>query len=945
MLAPFYTDIDITSGGEIYWDLDPVAGTITMTWLDVAPGRGTGTNSFQVVLTDTGQGEFTVEYIYEDIQFAGGGPGNEVADVGWTVAGANNVTLDGSANSTELLNYETNDFLNGDPVGTFTQEFVNGEPADPDGTVNGTAGSDTFFLGDSDANGDKITKDADLVLAGSGNDTVQASGGAGSDTLNGDADADTLFGGSGTDSINDGTGADLIYGGTEADAIEGGNGSDTIYGGLGNDTITDAGDATSADTIFGGTGDDSIDAGQGTDLVYGGEGADTLSGGAGTDTIVGGADGDIIYGGDDNDVLIGDTNVTGTVGSESLNWVAEGPSGTDLNGTVIQSTGGMTVEVQTSNDGNATTMAVSTSTQYTEAGEPFATNSALLLGGGAGPTSTTTFAFEADPTSGLSGEVSDVTFQINDIDRSSWQDIVTINAYDADGNLVPVTITLAETGTTTSDTVSGNTITAGKQSDSAADIGGSALIEIAGPVASFEIIYENGSTAGQALWISDIHFDTVLATDTGGNDTIIGGLGDDIIEGNQGNDILYGGEGGVDTDTLSFEVADDQVTVTFDGNESGTYADIDGDSGTFAEIENFVLSTANDTFDATADTLGTAVDAGAGNDTITGGSGADNLVAGSGLDVVAGGAGDDAIFGGAEADTLSGGTGADTLDGGTGDDTITFAEGDTAAGGDGDDLFVLEDLGEATNGTITIDGGSGSELGGDTLQLGTLATLTQSVIDTFVDDGTGSFSGSVTLDDGTILNFSEIENIICFTPGTRVATPQGLRNIEDLRVGDLVVTRDHGLQPIRWIEARTVPGIDRFAPVRISPNVLAGQDSALVESPQHRVLFQGYRAEMLFGESEVLVAAKHLVDGMDVTQDEQAEVTYIHMLFDQHEIIYAQGAATESFHPGDIGFSAVGDAARAELFDIFPELRADQSAYGATARRCLKSHEAKLIRV
>ena len=160
----------------------------------------------------------------------------------------------------------------------------------------------------------------------------------------------------------------------------------------------------------------------------------------------------------------------------------------------------------------------------------------------------------------------------------------------------------------------------------------------------------------------------------------------------------------------------------------------------------------------------------------------------------------------------------------------------------------------------------------------------------------------------------------------------------------MVVTRDHGLQPIRWIEHRTVPAIGRFAPVRIRQNVLTGLDRDLVVSPQHRVLFQGYRAELLFGDSEVLVAAKHLIDGMDVTQDEQEMVTYIHFMFDQHEIVYAEGAATESFHPGDMGFSAVGDGAREELFSLFPGLRADQSAYGNTARRTLKAHEAKLIR-
>ena len=111
------------------------------------------------------------------------------------------------------------------------------------------------------------------------------------------------------------------------------------------------------------------------------------------------------------------------------------------------------------------------------------------------------------------------------------------------------------------------------------------------------------------------------------------------------------------------------------------------------------------------------------------------------------------------------------------------------------------------------------------------------------------------------------------------------------------------------------------------------------------MMFQGYRAELLFGESEVLVAAKHLVDGKLVTQDEGGDVTYIHMMFDEHEVVYAEGAATESFHPGEIGLSAVSDPARDELFALFPELRSNIGGYGQTARRCLRSHEAKLLNV
>jgi hypothetical protein len=126
--------------------------------------------------------------------------------------------------------------------------------------------------------------------------------------------------------------------------------------------------------------------------------------------------------------------------------------------------------------------------------------------------------------------------------------------------------------------------------------------------------------------------------------------------------------------------------------------------------------------------------------------------------------------------------------------------------------------------------------------------------------------------------------------------------------------------------------------------VVTGLERPLLVSPQHRMLFQGYRAELLFGDSEVLVAAAHLVDGLAVTQDEGGMVTYIHILFDEHEIIYAEGAATESFHPGGIGLTAIEAAAREELFTVFPELRAMPASFGPSARRSLRRHEAQLIR-
>jgi hypothetical protein len=196
--------------------------------------------------------------------------------------------------------------------------------------------------------------------------------------------------------------------------------------------------------------------------------------------------------------------------------------------------------------------------------------------------------------------------------------------------------------------------------------------------------------------------------------------------------------------------------------------------------------------------------------------------------------------------------------------------------------------------------------------------------------------------DGTVVNFSEIENIICFTPGARILTQWGERPVESLRVGDMVVTRDHGLQPIRWVGKRTVAGLGDFAPISIASSVMGGQDPLLV-SPQHRLLFTGYQAELLFGESEVLVAAKHMVNGRDVIVSPRDAVTYIHIMFDRHEIIYADGIGTESFYAGDMALGAIDAAAREELFAIFPELRTAPGHHRDTARSCLRRHEAQLL--
>ncbi|MEO1789091.1 MAG: Hint domain-containing protein [Pseudomonadota bacterium] len=178
----------------------------------------------------------------------------------------------------------------------------------------------------------------------------------------------------------------------------------------------------------------------------------------------------------------------------------------------------------------------------------------------------------------------------------------------------------------------------------------------------------------------------------------------------------------------------------------------------------------------------------------------------------------------------------------------------------------------------------------------------------------------------------------CFTPGTLITTAAGPRAVDTLRPGDLVRTADHGLQPIRWVGQRSVAGMGDLAPVRIMAGAL-GNARALEVSPQHRLLLSGWRAEVTTGTSEVLAAAKHLINGDTIVQVARREVTYIHLLFDRHEIIFAEGIATESYLPGAQTMPDGADA-QAEIVAIFPELADLEGTAWPAARPILKGYEA-----
>jgi len=166
--------------------------------------------------------------------------------------------------------------------------------------------------------------------------------------------------------------------------------------------------------------------------------------------------------------------------------------------------------------------------------------------------------------------------------------------------------------------------------------------------------------------------------------------------------------------------------------------------------------------------------------------------------------------------------------------------------------------------------------------------------------------------------------------------------IEDLSEGDLVLTRDHGAQPIRWIGSQAVAATGKLAPVMIRKGAL-GNDRDLLVSQLHRMLVTDWRAELMFGEPEVLAAAKHLVNGDSIYVAEGGEVEYFHMLFDSHEIVTANGAASESFHPGEQGLGWLEEEMRKEIFAIFPELRVAMDGYGPAARTSLKAFEARAL--
>ncbi|MDN5787942.1 Hint domain-containing protein [Pseudorhodobacter sp.] len=386
-----------------------------------------------------------------------------------------------------------------------------------------------------------------------------------------------------------------------------------------------------------------------------------------------------------------------------------------------------------------------------------------------------------------------------------------------------------------------------------------------------------------------------------GNDTIVGGEGSDYIEGNEGHDLIYGGLSPAYPDSVNIP-------------DVGAFPDLRPDNGM---------------------------------DTIYGGDGNDTIFGLDDNDLIYGGAGDDLIDAGIDNDTVYGDRGNDTIRGGEGVDSLY--------GGADRDVFIVDNqlagIGEKPDGSVNFIDGNENGDDYDTLDLRGAGPLHVQYSPTNPENGTVHFFDEHGNPTGH-LDFINIENVIpCFTPGTMIATPKGEVPVEHLKVGDRVITRDNGIQEIRWTGVKkmdwaALTANPHLRPVMIRRGSLGNglPERDMMVSPNHRVLVSNDRTALYFDEHEVLVPAKHLTGGKGIFEVESIGTSYLHFMFDQHEVVLSDGAWTESFQPGDLTLKGMGNAQRNEIFEIFPELKTEEGRESyAAARRTLKKHEAKLL--
>ena len=719
-------------------------------------------------------------------------------------------------------------------------------------------------------------------------------------------------------------------------------------------------------------GDDSITGGDGDDTIFGNGGNDTIDGGTGSDTIEGGAGDDSILGGAGNDTISGDAPAVTTYTVTSSSLTTSNPtagldddatirvafddptlirlnmSGMENNEENLVFIDGVQVDLQTLiNNGDASL----------SGGVAVGPNGGFIGTGTIGSPSDGVVTFNV-PVSTIALDHSGGGFDALDLQ------------YQADGSYTSITdYSNGATGTfETGQSLVGNDIIDGGEGDDLIDAGqGSDTIQLSDNFGNdtitggedsgdtdIDVIDASGVTSGGVnvgfigdeqgnvnLGVDNASFseiesfvltgqdDTLNASGTAAPITVDGGDGADFITGGSGDDSITGGDGDGDNivggggaDTLDGGAGDGD-TADYRGSGSAVTVDLAAGTGLGGDAEGDVLTGFE------------WVQASDFDDSITG-DGGDNILAGNaGADTLLGGSGNDYLVGGTDGDSLIGGSGSDTLDGGAGSDTLT--------GGADADVFIVDGTGDlitdfdATTG-VNDDGSANNDFvdlsayyNETTLAAWNAANPGNTYNDPLswmrADQADGSLdeAGGLRIQnggssvDGAQLN-AENTGVVCFASGTLIGTQQGEVPIETLKQGDLVLTRDNGPQPLAWVGHRHISGTElarevNLRPIEIKP-LLIKSERSLIVSRQHGVLLN-------VDGTETLVRAIHLTKlpgaGARIMHGCR-DVTYIHLMFEEHQIIFAGSAPSESFHPGPQALAALNPEACTELFDLFPEL-------------------------
>ena len=832
---------------------------------------------------------------------------------------------------------------------------------DGDDNISGGAGSDSLIGGNGIDMLEYSASSAGVSLnlatgAASGGDAAGdtisgfegVAGSAFNDSLTGSANADSILGGSGNDSIEGGAGSDTLYGRAGADMLLGGDDDDDLVTGIGDTVFGESGDDAffnyqaegiggTSTWIGGETGEGNTDLTNGsagdimrldwdaTDgivthnftVTYSGSDAGNVMGGyssitfsemegvytgAGDDTIdaSAGSTGQFVFAGAGNDSILGGSGDDTLGGGDGDDYI-EGGAGDDF------LTTGLGQDTLVGGEGNDTLM--------NSDGDD-------LLIGGAGDDSIVATGGMDTLIGGTGDDYMDGgddadTFIIEDNfgnDTIIGGEGVT-DGTDADYDTIDLSMMTGPVTVTYTGDEAG-TITNGTDTITFSEIERLILTDQA------DVVDASADSVG-VDFVAGAGNDSI--TDSSGDDRIDAGDGDDYIAGNDGNDTIFGGSGNDDIEGG-------------DGTDS-----IDGGDG--------------DDYLAGFDVSGLAAHSGnvgsddGSNDTLIGGAGNDTLLGGGGNDALIGDEGADSILGGAGDDTLEGGTGDDTLTGGGGDDTFVYNVGDGAD--------TITDFNVGNTGAL----GDGDTTNNDFIDLGGFYGNLTELREDFNDDGVLNQSNS-TGNGGTVdysdndemqsqdsLTFqgsdqssftADNTGVVCFTTGTAIRTPRGDVLIDDLKVGDLVTTMDNGSQRIGWIGQRHVTHSellqnDRLRPVLIKNGVLGAQRDLLM-SRQHG---------MLIGQDH-FCRAVHLaktMPGIRVAKGKR-QVTYIHLMFEAHQVIFAEGIPSESFYPGSMALEMLNIASLEEMRLAFPQLNVSIqreviiAGYGNTARVFLENKKA-----